>query len=76
MQNRNKKGEELVYYYKLREEIRKSGYTQEMLAKELNISTSTLNQKMNNKTSFRISEALKICELLDIDLKRIREFFY
>nr|DAY30347.1 MAG TPA: helix-turn-helix domain protein [Caudoviricetes sp.] len=76
MQKRNKKGEELVYYYKLREEIRKSGYTQEMLAKELNISTSTLNQKMNNKTSFRISEALKICELLDIDLKRIREFFY
>ena len=75
MQKRNKKGEELVYYYKLREEIRKSGYTQEMLAKELNISTSTLNQKMNNKTSFRISEALKICELLDIDLKRIREFF-
>jgi len=65
-----------VYYYKLREEIRKSGYTQEMLAKELNISTSTLNQKMNNKTSFRISEAFKICELLDIDLKRIREFFY
>ena len=76
MQKRNIKGEELVYYYKLREEIRKSGYTQEMLAKELNISTSTLNQKMNNKTSFRISEALKICELLDIDLKRIREFFY
>ena len=65
-----------MYYYKLREEIRKSGYTQEMLAKELNISTSTLNQKMNNKTSFRISEGLKICELLDIDLKRIREFFY
>lgn len=65
-----------MYYYKLREEIRKSGYTQEMLAKELNISTSTLNQKMNNKTSFRISEAFKICELLDIDLKRIREFFY
>lgn len=65
-----------MYYYKLREEIRKSGYTQEMLAKELNISTSTLNQKMNNKTSFKISEAFKICELLDIDLKRIREFFY
>ena len=65
-----------MYYYKLREEIRKSGYTQEMLAKELNISTSTLNQKMNNKTSFRISEAFKIWELLDIDLKRIREFFY
>lgn len=71
-----KKGDILVYYYKLREEMRKSGYTQEMLAKELNISTSTLNQKMNNKTSFRISEALKICELLDIDLKRIKEFFY
>ena len=46
MQKRNKKGEKLVYYYKLREEIRKSGYTQEMLAKELNISTSTLNQNM------------------------------
>lgn len=65
-----------MYYYKLREKIRMRGYTQEMLAKELNISTSTLNQKMNNKTSFKMTEALKICELLDIDLKRIREFFY
>ena len=76
MQKRNKKGEKLVYYYKLREEMRKSGYTQEMLANELNISASTLNQKINNKSSFRISEALKICELLDIDLKKIKEFFY
>lgn len=65
-----------MYYYKLREEMRKSGYTQEMLANELNISASTLNQKINNKSSFRISEALKICELLDIDLKKIKEFFY
>lgn len=42
------------------------GYTQEKLAKELNMATNTLNRKLNNG-EFGLEEAKKIVKLLDID---------
>lgn len=43
------------------------GFTQEDLAKHLGLSKQTINMKLNNKRSFKLSEIAKICELLKID---------
>lgn len=43
------------------------GFTQEDLAKYLGLSKQTINMKLNNKRSFKLSEIAKICELLKID---------
>lgn len=43
------------------------GFTQEDLAKYLGLSKQTINMKLNNKRSFKLSEIAKICELLLID---------
>ena len=43
--------------------------TQEQLAAMLNISYQSLSYKINNKTDFKASEILKLCELLKIEDK-------
>lgn len=43
------------------------GFTQEDLAKYLGLSKQTINMKLNNKRSFKLSEIAKICDLLKID---------
>ena len=42
------------------------GFTQRSLANVLGMNTNTLNSKINNKTSFTVEEASKLCELLHI----------
>ena len=42
------------------------GFTQRSLATVLGMNTNTLNSKINNKTSFTVEEASKLCELLHI----------
>lgn len=42
------------------------GYTQESMAKELNMATNTFNRKLNNG-EFGLDEAKKIVKLLNID---------
>lgn len=49
--------------------------TQEQLAKMLNISYQSLSYKINNKTDFKASEILKLCEYLEIEDKD-QYFFY
>lgn len=41
--------------------------SQRELAKSLNISLSTLNNKIKNKSTFTIGEAVKICSILNIE---------
>lgn len=40
--------------------------TQLEMAKKLGISTSTLNNKIKNKTAFTVEEAKQICSILQI----------
>lgn len=51
----------------LRAKILENGYTQELLAKELGISTTSLNYKINNKRPFSSTEMFKICDILKIE---------
>lgn len=43
------------------------GYTQALLAKEMNISVNSLSAKINGKTAFTLPEVAKLCEILGID---------
>ncbi|MBQ8468241.1 MAG: helix-turn-helix transcriptional regulator [Clostridia bacterium] len=49
------------------------GYTQKALAKLLNLSTTTLNKKINNVVEFKASEIIKLCDILQVD--RISKIF-
>lgn len=42
------------------------GYTQEDVAKQLNISHNSFCMKVNNKSEFKANEILKLCLLLNI----------
>ena len=48
--------------------------TQGIVAEKIGISLSALNAKMCGKREFTIDEAIKICEVLDID--EPREYFF
>ncbi len=63
-------------YDKLYGRIREKKYTQEQLAKELDINTSTLNVKLNNQSFFTQEEIKKIVELLDIKPNEICDYFF
>lgn len=52
---------------KLKAAIIAKGYRQEDVAKKLNISTQSLNYKINNKRDFRASEIEKLKFILDIE---------
>lgn len=53
------------------------GFRQEDAAKQIGISTQTLNGKINNKTDFLSSEIEQLCELLEIrDAKTVVEVFF
>ena len=62
--------------YKLKEEIKKAGYTQVRLAEELEITQNSLSSKITGKSKFTLSEAIKICECLNItDINKRAELF-
>lgn len=64
----NKKGENKMptNTRKLRGKILEKGYTYQDIAKRLNISYQSFSNKVNNKTEFKASEILIICDMLDI----------
>ena len=60
----------------LREWIKKSGYKLSFLANEMGLSRAGLQNKIDNKREFKISEVKKLCEVLDIRVdERDRIFF-
>ncbi len=63
-------------YSKLRGKIREHGFTQEGLAKELNVAPATLSLKLNNASEFTQSEIREICGLLNISGKEISDYFF
>ena len=61
---------------KLKEEIKKAGYTQVRLAEELEITQNSLSSKITGKTEFTLSEAIKISECLNItEINKRAELF-
>ena len=51
---------------KLRALILEKGYTQEQLAELLNVTSATLNYKINNRREFKASEIQALTRILDI----------
>jgi DNA-binding Xre family transcriptional regulator len=63
-------------YRKLLGRIKECGYTQESLAKAIKMSPSTLNLKLNNRSSFLQGEIEKLCLALSILPEDIVSYFF
>lgn len=63
-------------YSELLGKIKAKYGTQSDFAEALGMSLSTLNQKLNNKSDWDTPEMVKACELLDIELADISQYFF
>lgn len=63
-------------YSKLLGRMKEVGYTQAELANSIGCSETTLNLKLKNVREFKLGEAKKICDILDIDIFQIAEYFF
>lgn len=57
----------------LREAIDNSGLKYGYIAKQLGISTKSLQRKIDNESSFKASEIQKLCEILSISSYKTKE---
>lgn len=58
----------------LRGRIAEMGYTQKEVAKMIGITHQSFSDKINNKSHFKVSEIIKLCDVLEISDKD-RYFF-
>lgn len=58
------------------EKMKEQRYSQRRMAKELGMSASALNGKLHLKTSFKLDEAGKMCDLLEIPYSKIPQYFF
>lgn len=63
-------------YAKLRGRIIEKFGTNGAFSVALGISQNSLSLKLNNKTGFSQKDIVEWCDLLDIDLSDIGEYFY
>lgn len=63
-------------YSKLLGRMKEQGFTQNKLSKGIGISETTLNLSLNNKRDFNQDEMLRACELLDIPVEKITDYFF
>ena len=63
-------------YSKLLGRMKECGFTQEQLAKAIDINKATLSGKLNNRFSFSQEEIIAICKLLNIPVCEIGDYFY
>lgn len=61
---------------KLKGLMREKRFSQTGLAKELNISLSALNQKLNGRYPWHWNEMEKLLKVLDIPCEQIGEYFF
>lgn len=61
---------------RLREDIRAKYKNTESFAKAMNMDRSTLSGKLNSKTGWKQAEIEKACQLLDIPMEKVREYFF
>lgn len=63
-------------YSKLLGRIKEKGFTQESLAKFIEITPGVMSMKLNNLSPFKQREIIMICEALDIPIIEIGEYFF
>ena len=51
------------------------GYTYNKLARAIGMSTTTLNNKLNHELDFKLKEAERIADVLDLNLKEFMAIF-
>ena len=60
----------------LKDKIKESGLSQEAIAAALNISRVTLNEKINGRSDFKISEAKQLKEKLNLTNEQVFSIFF
>lgn len=63
-------------YSKLRGKIREIFKTQDNFAEAMELSTTSLSAKLNNKVEWKPTEMNKACDLLKIDKEDIPVYFF
>ena len=63
-------------YSKLLGRMKERGYTQAALAKEIGISETSLNLRLNNKLRFSQDEILKSCDSLGVPRDSLGDYFF
>lgn len=61
---------------KLREQIKLVFGTQKAFAEAMGMNVATLNAKLNSKATWTAEEIEKTCDLLDVSLKNVNEYFF
>ena len=56
----------------INETIEKKGIKLKFIAGKIGISSTALRKKINNADEFRVSEAVKLCEVLELDGIQLR----
>lgn len=63
-------------YAKLRGRIKEYFGSNESFANKMGMDTSTLSQKLNNKSSWKREEIEKACNILCIDIREVYLYFF
>ena len=63
-------------YTKLRRRIKQICVTQDEFSKQMNLSTTSISDKLNNKVEFKQSEINRACEVLEIGPAEISCYFF
>lgn len=63
-------------YPKLRGRIVEKYGSQEAFCEAVGLSAVSVSKKMTGQTGFSQKDIIKWCELLDIDIKEVGDFFY
>lgn len=63
-------------YSKLLGRMKEKNCTQVSLASDIGMSETSLNHKLANKSPFKQSEMFMICEVLEIPIDIIGEYFF
>ena len=63
--------EDLSIIGRIKHEMKNHGITQAKLAEILDISRVALNNKLNQKSNFKVNELKEIAELFSIDIKEL-----
>ena len=65
-----------MVYSKLRGLIKEKGLSDSELAKEINLSSSSLSLRLNGKVDWTVPEVRAICDVLQIDKSDISQYFF
>ncbi len=67
---------EVTDYSKLLGKMKEKGITQSELAKQIGISETSLNKKLNGGSQFRQEEMLKILDCIGVNIESVSLYFF